>query len=324
MEYATLIHAYGGPEVLTCEPVDVGAPGPGELKLRQTCIGVNFHDVYVRSGSYRTLSLPGVPGLEGVGYVEQVGEGVTDFQVGDRVVYLSSRYGAYATSRLIPAEVAIHLPAGIDEADAAACYLKGLTVQMLLHKMTPVRPGAWVLIHAAAGGVGQLLVQGALKLGANVIGTVGSPEKAELIRRMGCEHTILYREVDFVEAVNAITNKRGVDIVFDSVGKDTFAGSMEVLTLGGSLINFGQASGTIPALDVSSLAAKSLTLSRPVIFHYLTQRADLEALSSLLFQDLLEGHLHLEPPVTFKLQDAHQAHALLESRKTVQSIVLKV
>ncbi|CAM3723985.1 2-haloacrylate reductase [Pseudomonas reidholzensis] len=324
MEHATRIHAYGGPEVLTYEPVDVGAPGPGELKLRQTFVGVNFHDVYVRSGSYRTLSLPGIPGLEGVGYVEQIGAGVTGFQVGDRVIYLSSKYGAYATSRLVSAEVAIPLPSGISEADAAACYLKGLTVQMLLHKLSPVRPGSWVLIHAAAGGVGQLLVQGALKLGANVIGTVGSPEKADLLRKMGCKHTILYREVDFVEAVHSITEQRGVDIVFDSVGKDTFAGSLEVLTLRGSLINFGQASGAIAPVDVSTLAAKSLTLSRPIIFHYLTRRADLEELSGLLFQALLDGDLRVEPPITFALKDAHQAHALLESRKTAQSIVLRV
>lgn len=323
MEHAVRIHTYGGPEVLTYEPYDVGAPGPGELRLRQTYIGVNYHDVYVRSGSYRTLPLPGVPGLEGVGYVEQVGDGVTDFQVGDRVVYLSSQYGAYATSRLVPAEVATRLPDGINEADAAACYLKGLTVQMLLHKMSPVRPGMWVLIHAAAGGVGQLLVQGALKLGANVIGTVGSPEKAELLHDLGCEHTILYRDVDFVEAVKEITGERGIDVVFDSVGKDTFVGSMEVLALGGALINFGQASGAIAPVDVSTLAAKSLTLSRPVIFHYLTQRADLEALSDLLFQDLLNGHLRLKPPVTFELKDAYKAHELLESRKTVRSIVLR-
>jgi NADPH2:quinone reductase len=323
MEHAARIHTYGGPEVLTYGPYDVGAPEPGELRLRQTYIGVNYHDVYVRSGTYRTLPLPGVPGLEGVGYVEQVGDGVTDFEVGDRVVYLSSKYGAYATSRLVSAEVAIRLPEGIDEADAAACYLKGLTVQMLLHKMSPLRPGMWVLIHAAAGGVGQLLVQGALKLGANVIGTVGSPEKAELLHDLGCENVILYRDVDFVEAVKEIIGERGIDVVFDSVGKDTFAGSMEVLALGGALINFGQASGAIPPVDVSTLAAKSLTLSRPVIFHYLTQRADLEELSDLLFQDLLNGHLRLNPPVIFELKDAYKAHELLESRKTVRSIVLR-
>jgi NADPH2:quinone reductase len=323
MEQAVLIHSYGGPDALTYEPYDVGKPRPGELRLRQTYIGVNYHDVYVRSGSYRTLSLPGVPGLEAVGYVEEVGEGVKDFEVGERVVYLSPKYGAYATSRLVSADLVIRLPAGIDEAVAAACYLKGLTVQMLLHKMSPIRPGMWVLIHAAAGGVGQLLVQGALRLGANVIGTVGSADKAELLHDLGCDRAILYREVDFVEAVKDMTGKRGVDFVFDSVGKDTFAGSMEVLALGGSLINFGQASGAIAPIDVSTLAAKSLTLSRPIIFHYLTQRADLEELSRLLFRDLLEGHLSVEPPVTFELKEACKAHALLESRKTMRAIVLK-
>ncbi|MDC6379891.1 quinone oxidoreductase [Pseudomonas graminis] len=324
MEHLIRIHSYGGPEVLTYEAAHLGAPGPGQLRIRQTYIGVNFHDVYVRSGLYRTLSLPGTPGLEGVGYVEQVGEGVLGFQIGDRIVYMSSNYGAYATSRLVPAELAIPLPPGIKEADAAACYLKGLTVQMLLHKMRPIRGQAWVLIHAAAGGVGQLLVQGALRLGANVIGTVGSLEKVAVLRAIGCRHIVLYKSVDFVESVKSITNGRGVNIVFDSVGKDTFAGSMEVLTLGGSLINYGQASGAVAPLDVSTLAAKSLTLSRPVVFHYVTQRTDLEELSDLLFKELLDGHIRLEPPLTFELKDANEAHALLESRKTMQSVVLRV
>lgn len=324
MDFATVIYSYGGPDVLTHEAVEVGAPGTGELRLRQTHIGVNYHDVYVRSGSYQTLSLPGIPGLEAVGFVEEVGDGVTDFKVGDRVVYLTAKYGAYASSRLIPADVAIQLPDTVDGATAAACYLKGLTVQMLLQKQTPIRAGSWVLIHAAAGGVGQLLVQKALKLGANVIGTVGSAEKAALLHEMGCEHTILYREVDFVKAVKNITNGRGVDAVFDSVGKDTFEGSMEVLALKGTLVNFGQSSGAIAPLDVAKLASKSLTLTRPIIFHYITSRADLEDLSASLFRDLQAGILRPEAPITMALADASKAHSLLESRSTSQPIVLAV
>jgi NADPH2:quinone reductase len=322
MENALFIRSYGGPEVLQYEPVVVGAPGRDELRLQQTHVGVNFHDIYVRSGAYQTLPLPGIPGLEGVGYVEEIGEGVTDFKVGDRVVYLSAAYGAYASARLIPASIAIHLPDTISGAAAAASYLKGLTVQMLVRKLVQITPGAWVLIHAAAGGVGQLLVQAALRLGARVIGTVGSVEKARQLRALGCEHVIFYREQNFVEAVNDITVGRGVDVVYDSVGKDTFEGSLQVIAQCGHLVNFGQSSGAIAPFDVARLAAKSITLSRPVLFHYVARRQALEYLSAALFEEVQDGQLRSESALTFPLEEGAHAHALLESRSTSQPIIL--
>jgi len=322
MENALFIRSYGGPEVLRYEPVVVGAPGRDELKLRQTHVGVNFHDIYVRSGAYQTLPLPGIPGLEGLGYVEEVGEGVTNFKVGDRVIYLSPAYGAYASARLIPANIAIRLPDTISGVIAAATYLKGLTVQMLVRKLVQITPGAWVLIHAAAGGVGQLLVQAALWRGARVIGTVGSPEKARQLRELGCEHVILYREQNFVEVVNDITEGCGVDVVYDSVGKDTFDGSLKAIARCGHLVNFGQSSGAIAPFDVAQLAAKSITLSRPILFHYVAKRQDLEDFSSAVFDEIGDGRLQSESTLTFPLAEGARAHALLESRSTSQPIVL--
>ncbi|MDD2104448.1 quinone oxidoreductase family protein [Pseudomonas putida] len=322
MDKAIVIHSYGGPAVLQLESVVVGDPGPGELKIRQTHAGVNFHDVYVRSGAYTTLSLPGIPGVEGVGYVEQVGKNVSNFKVGDRIIYMTSAYGAYASARLIPACIAIHLPHSIDGALAAAAYVKGLTVQMLLRKLMPVTPGAWVLVHAAAGGVGKLLVQALLRLGAQVIATVGSSTKAKQLNDLSCKHVILYRDENFVEVVKKITDGYGVDIVFDSVGKDTFEGSLEVLAPCGSLVNFGQSSGAIPPFDVAALAAKSATLFRPVLFHYVSKRVDLETLSAALFEAFVEGWLRPEPAITFPLSEAAKAHALLESRESSQPLVL--
>lgn len=322
MENALFIRSYGGPEVLKYEPVVVGAPGRDDLKIRQTHVGVNFHDIYVRSGAYQTLRLPGIPGLEGVGYVEEIGESVKNFKVGDRVIYLSAAYGAYASARLIPAKLAIRLPDSISGVTAAATYLKGLTVQMLIRKVVKITPGSWVLIHAAAGGVGQFLVQAALRLGARVIGTVGSAEKAQQLRALGCEHVILYREQDFVEVVNEITDGDGVDVVYDSVGKDTFEGSLKAIAPCGHLVNFGQSSGAIAPLDVAQLAAKSITLSRPILFHYVAKRQDLEDLSAALFEELEDGRLRAESTLTFPLEEGAQAHALLESRSTSQPIVL--
>lgn len=322
MENALLVRSYGGPEVLLYEPVVVGAPGPGELKIRQTHVGVNFHDIYVRSGAYKTLSLPGIPGVEGVGYVEEVGDGVTNFNIGDRVIYLSATYGAYASARLLPARLAVRLPASISGVTAAATYLKGMTVQVLVRRLVRITPGSWVLIHAAAGGVGQLLVQAALRLGARVIGTVGSQEKARQLRALGREHVILYREQDFTEVVNEITGGCGVDVVYDSVGKDTFEGSLKVIAPCGHLVSLGQSSGAIPQFDVALLAAKSITLSRPVLFHYVAKRQDLEELSAALFEELEDGRLRAESALTFPLAEGAKAHALLESRSVAQSIVL--
>ncbi|MEJ8837218.1 quinone oxidoreductase family protein [Ramlibacter sp. AN1133] len=324
MAEAILVREYGGPEVLQADSVDVGEPGEGELRLRQTFAGVNFHDVYVRSGLYRTLTPPGVPGIEAVGVVEQVGPGVEGWRPGDRVAYATRSYGCYASERLLPARIALKLPDAIDDRTAAAVLLKGLTVDMLVHRVHRIAPGQWVLVQAAAGGVGQLLAQWATHLGARVIGTVGSPEKVEIARAAGCSEVILYREEDVAARVAAITQGRGVDVAYDGVGRDSFAGSLGSLAMCAHLVNFGQASGPVPPVAMSELQARSTTLSRPVVFHYAAQREALQAMAQSLFGALAGGWLKVEAPIEFPLADAAAAHALLESRAATRGIVLRV
>jgi NADPH2:quinone reductase len=323
MARAIRIHRHGGPEVLQAEEAAVGAPGPGELRLRQTFVGVNFHDVYVRTGSYRTLALPGIPGIEGVGVVEQVGAEVTNFRPGDRVGYVTRAYGCYASERLLPAQIAVRLPDAVDDRTAASVLLKGLTVEMLAQRVHRIVAGQWVLVQAAAGGVGQLLVQWAAHLGARVIGTVGSTGKVALARAAGCEEVILYREEDVAQRVAAITGGRGVDVVYDGVGRDSFAGSLASLAFCAHLVNFGQASGPIPPVNLSELQARSTTLSRPVVFHYAAQPAALEEMARSLFAALASGWLQVEDAIEFPLEQAAAAHALLESRAATRPIVLK-
>lgn len=322
MTQAIVVHQYGGPEVLRVEHIDVPSPGRGQLKLRQTCLGVNFHDVYVRSGLYKTLALPGTPGIEGAGIVEQVGEGVVDFAAGDRVAYITNAYGSYAAERLIPAAIAIPLPDSIADVTAGSVMLKGLTVQMLVRQVAKLKPGDWVLVHAAAGGVGQLLAQAAADIGAHVVGTVGSESKARVARERGCHHVVNYTTENFTERVREITGNSGVDIVFDSVGKDTFFGSLECLALRGYLVNFGQSSGTVPGFEVSTLAPKSATLSRPMVFHYTARRADLLDMSEALFSSIRRGAIKPQAPHAFRLDQAAQAHTVLESRESSQPLVL--
>ncbi|MFA7667669.1 MAG: quinone oxidoreductase [Burkholderiaceae bacterium] len=322
MTDAIVVREYGGPEVLRLEQVDVPAPGPGELRIRQTCLGVNFHDVYVRSGLYRTLSLPGTPGIEGVGIVEHVGEGVTGFAKGDRIGYVTNTYGCYAAERIIPAAIAVRLPDEVDDLTAGAVLLKGLTVEMLVRRVYRVQAGDRVLVHAAAGGVGQLLVQAAARIGARVIGTVGSEAKAELARRCGCEHVVLYRSENFVERVRELTEGRGVQVVYDSVGKDTFFGSLDSLAVRGHLVNFGQSSGPVAGFEVSALAPKSASLTRPMLFHYMQARAELLDMSGSLFEALRSGTLKVEPPRSFALSEAARAHEVLESRESQTPLVL--
>ena len=276
MATAIVLRTYGGPEVLTSERAEVGRPGRGELRVRQTAIGVNFHDCYVRSGLYRTLALPGIPGIEAAGVIEEIGPDVSGFAVGDRIAYVTGQYGAYASERLMQAAIALRLPAGISEAVAATVLLKGLTTEMLTREVHPLKAGDVVLVHAAAGGVGRLLCRRARQLGATVIGTVGSAAKAEIARASGCAHTILYRQEDFVARVKEITGGRGVDIAYDSVGRDTFDGSLESLALRGHLVNFGQASGSVPPFEIARLAARSTSVSRPILFHYVAERSSLE------------------------------------------------
>ena len=322
MGTAIVLRETGGPEVLRSESIAVGKPGAGELRVRQTAIGVNFHDVYVRSGLYRTLTLPGIPGIEAAGVVEEAGPEVSGFAPGDRVAYVTGRYGAYASVRLLPADLAVRLPPGIDERLAAAALLKGLTAEMLAREVHHIQPGQMVLVHAAAGGVGRLLCQLARHLGATVIGTVGSEEKAELARGAGCEHTILYRQESFVERVREITGGRGVDVAYDSVGKDTFPGSLESLALRGHLVNFGQSSGPVEPFEVARLAARSNSLTRPIVFHYIAQRDSLERMAASVFDAIARGVLTVDPGRTFPLAEAAAAHEQLEARTAPGPLLL--
>jgi len=315
MGQAIIIHEYGGPEVLKLEPFEAGAPGPGQLRLRQTAVGVNYHDVYVRSGLYRTLQLPGTPGLEGVGVVEAVGPGVDGFAPGDRVGYLDSSYGAYATEKLVRADLAVRLPQAIDDALAASVLLKGITASVLVQQVHPVAAGETVLVHAAAGGVGRLLAEWAAHLGARVIGTAGSAEKAALARRRGCSEVILYREQDFVARVRELTDGQGANVVFDAVGRDTFDGSLQSLALRGHLVNYGQASGPIPPFEISRLAPKSATITRPGYGHYVNSPARLRSTADGLFQAIAEGTLTPETAQAVPLAEAARAHAALERRE---------
>lgn len=322
MATAIVVRAYGGPEVLTSDRVAVGRPGCGQLRVRQTAVGVNFHDCYVRSGLYRTLALPGVPGIEAAGVIEEIGPDVSGFAVGDRIAYVTGQYGAYASERLMPAAWALRLPPGVSEATAATVLLKGLTTEMLTREVHPIEAGHIVLVHAAAGGVGRLLCRRARQLGAMVIGTAGSEAKAEIARASGCAHVILYRKEDFVARVKAITGGRGVDVAFDSVGRDTFDGSLESLALRGHLVNFGQASGSIAPFEVSRLAARSTSVSRPILFHYVADRRSLEALATPVFEAVLSGLFPVEPGRAFPLADAAAAHRALETRQADGSLLL--
>lgn len=322
MAQAIMLREHGGPAVLRAEAIDVPSPGPGEVLLRQTAIGVNFHDCYVRSGLYRTLPLPGIPGIEAAGVVETLGPGVTGLTPGDRVGYVTGAYGAYASHRVIPAAIALRLPDGVSAALAASVLLKGLTVDMLIRQVHRVQPGQTILVHAAAGGVGRLLCQWAAHLGARVIGTAGSAMKAAVAHAAGCAEVILYREQDFVAEVKRITGGRGVDAAYDSVGHDTFDGSLECLASRGHLVNFGQASGPVAPFQVQRLAAKSNTLTRPIVFHYLAERAALEATAAALFDALATGAIRAEPGASVPLSEAARAHALLESRQAEAPLIL--
>lgn len=317
-----MLREYGGPDVLRLENVEVASPGPEELKIRQTAIGVNFHDAYVRSGLYRTLALPGIPGVEAAGIVEEAGANALGFAPGDRVVYVSEQYGGYAEKRLLPAAAAIRLPGGVSEEAAASITVKGLTACLLLKRVRPVHPGDTVLIHAAAGGVGQLLVRWAKSLGAIVIGTVGSAEKAKLALACGADHVILYREEDFLPRVQDITGGRGVEVVYDSVGKDTFLRSIDCLAYQGTAVSFGQSSGPIESFAVSRLATRSSTVVRPIVFHYLRERQALEALARETFEALSAGIIEPHTVLRLPLRDAAEAHRAMESRALAGAIIL--
>ena len=311
---AIVLRQPGGPEALVLEPIEVAAPGPGQLLIRQSAASVNFHDIYVRSGAYRTLPLPGIPGLEGVGRIEALGEGVSGFRVGDRIAYIARGYGAYARLRVIDADLAVPVPDGIDDALASAWFLKGLTAQALVDEVEPVHAGMVVLAQAAGGGVGQLVARMASRRGAMVIGTAGSPEKAEIARAAGCHHVIAYREADVAAAVMDLTGGKGAHVVFDAVGADTFEGSLAALALKGHLVHYGQASGPIPPFDLSRLGARSAKISRPFLWPYIQPRDKLEQAAASLFAMMAAGELPLTLGGRFPLAEAGAAQAALEAR----------
>jgi NADPH2:quinone reductase len=321
MPHAIRIHKTGGPEVMVWEEIQLGRPGANEARIRQTAAGLNFVDCYNRSGLY-PMALPSGLGGEAAGVVEEVGANVTDLKPGDRVAYGSAPIGAYAEARLIPADRLIKLPDGIDDSRAAAMMLKGLTVQYLLRQTYKVKKGDTVLCHAAAGGVGLILCQWAKHLGATVIGTVGSDDKAALAKAHGCDHPIVYTREDFVKRVLEITDGRKLPVVYDGVGKDTFVKSLDCLQPYGLMVSFGNASGPVENLNLGLLASKgSLYLTRPTLNTYGAKRENLVAMAKELFDVVLSGAVKIEVNQTYALKDAAQAHRDLEGRKTTGSTV---
>jgi NADPH2:quinone reductase len=322
MAKAVRFHTHGGPEVMQYEEVQVGEPGPGQARIRHTAIGVNFLDTYQRSGLYQ-VQLPMVAGNEAAGVVEAVGPGVTDLKPGDRVAY-TGMSGAYAEKRIVPADRMVKLPQGISDEQAASMMLKGLTVQYLIHTTYAVKKGDTVLWHAAAGGVGLIACQWLKAIGVTVIGTAGSDEKASLAKAHGADHVINYSRENFVERVKSITGGKKVPVVYDSVGKSTWEGSLDCLRHRGLMVSFGNASGPVPPVNLGILAGKgSLYVTRPTLHNHIESRADLVERANALFEVVKSGKVKIETTGRYKLADAQQAHRDLESRKTTGSIVLQ-
>ncbi|NHL66955.1 quinone oxidoreductase [Burkholderia ambifaria] len=312
----------GGPDVMKWVDVEVGAPKAGEVRIRQQAVGLNYIDVYFRTGLY-PQPLPGGLGMEAAGEVTAVGDGVTAFKAGDRVAYVGQPPGAYAQERVMPAERLVKLPDGISDDDAASVMLQGLTAHYLLRRTYPVKAGDTILIHAAAGGVGLLVCQWAKALGATVIGTVGSDEKAALAKAHGCDHPIVYTRENFTQRVKEITNGAGVPVVYDSIGKDTYIGSLDCLAPLGYFVSFGNASGPLPAIDSKEFSSRgSLFFTRPTLFSYIAKRADLEAAAAELFDVVLTGKVKTSINQRYPLAEVGRAHADLESRKTTGSTIL--
>lgn len=321
MVHAIRIHQNGGPDAMQWESVDVGDPGPGQVRLRQHAIGVNYIDTYHRSGLYK-LPLPLTVGSEGAGEVTAVGAGVTDFKVGDRGAY-AAVIGGYTEERLIAADRLVKVPDAIDYKTAAAMMLQGMTVRYLLRQTYKVGPGTTMLLHAAAGGIGLIASQWAKHLGATIIGTVGSAEKGELAKANGCTHVINYKTQNFVDEVKKITGGQGVDVVYDGIGKDTFPASLDCIKPLGLWVSFGNSSGSVQAFDIGILAPKgSLYATRPTLATYVAKREDLLANAAELFDVVSKGIVKIQVNHTYALKDAAQAHRDLEGRKTTGSIVL--
>jgi len=323
MPHAIRVHQTGGPEVLKWEEVDVGEPGPGQVRLRQEAAGLNFIDVDHRSGLYKQ-ELPFTPGVEGAGIVDALGPNVTNVRVGDRVAY-AGPIGGYAEERLIAADKLVKLPESIPTEQAAAMMLQGLTAEMLLRRVYRVKAGETILVQAAAGGVGLILCQWAKAIGATVIGTVGSDEKAELARAHGCDYPIVYTRQDFVAEVQRITDGRKLPVVYDGVGRDTFMKSLDCLHRRGMMVSYGNASGPVDPFPATLLAQKgSLFLTRPTLFDYVVTRDELEQASTELFAVIESGKVKIEVKQRFALKDAAEAHRALESRRTSGSTVLTI
>ena len=324
MVKAVRIHAYGGPEVLIYEDVDVPAPGPGEVRLRQKACGLNYIDCYQRSGAYKLAALPAVLGMEGAGEVVALGAGVTDLKAGDRVAYAMA-VGGYAEERNIAAGRVVKVPAGIDDATAAAMMLQGMTVRYLFRETYPVTANTTMLFHAAAGGVGLIACQWARAIGATLIGTVSSGEKAALAIANGASHAIDTSGENFVERVREITGGKGCDVVYDSVGRDTFPGSLDCLRPRGMWASFGAASGPVPPFEIAMLGSKgSLFATRPSLAAYIAKREDLLANAAELFSMVESGKIKIAVNQRYRLAEAAQAHRDLEARKTTGSTVLVV
>ncbi|WP_373988750.1 quinone oxidoreductase [Duganella sp. BuS-21] len=322
MVKAIRMNRVGGPEVMELVEVDLPPPGPGEVRMRHEAIGLNYIDVYHRTGLY-PQPLPGALGVEGAGVVEEVGEGVTDLQVGDRVAYGGRPLGAYSEARNIPASQLLVLPKQIDFDTAAAMMLQGLTVQYLFHRTVPLKAGDTVLFHAAAGGVGLIACQWARVMGVNLIGTVGSEEKAALAIENGATHVINYNKENFTERMKELTDGKGVSVVYDSIGKDTFIGSLDCLQPLGMMVSFGNASGPVPPFGLNELASRgSLFITRPSLMAYMAKREDLEASAKSLFGVVSSGEVKIDIRQRYALADVQQAHRDLEARKTTGSSIL--
>ena len=323
MGKAIVLRKYGNSDQLKLEDVEIKKPSEDELLLKQTAIAVHFHDIYVRTGLYKTLSLPGIPGLEAVGVVEEIGKGVSNFSPGDRVGYIDRNYGAYATNRVVNKKLCFKVPDFISDELIATNFSRAITVQMLMEMVTQVRASDTILITAVTGGVGKIFAQWAKSLGVQVIGTVGSKEKLALGKSFGCDYTLTYDQPDFIDEIFDITNGKGVDKVFDSVGKDTFENSLKSVSTCGHIINFGQSSGPIDPVQMSLLAAKSLTISRPIIFDYISERETYIKMIQSVFNAFKNGNIKTPTLTPYSLRDAYLAHDMLESRKGGGSVFLK-
>lgn len=322
MPIAIVQSSFGGPDVLQPQEVSVGAPGRGEIRIRQEAIGLNFHDVYVRTGLYRTLALPGIPGLEAVGVVEAIGADVHDLRSGDRVAYITRGYGAYASDRLLPAALAVPVPAGLDAGIVASHFLRALTAQMLVDQLARVQPGDRVLVHAAAGGVGRLVCRLASRRGATVIGTVGSGAKVASARDAGCADVIDLSRQPLADSVRSATEGQGVRVAFDAVGRDTFDGSLQSLAPLGHLIVYGQSSGPIPPFDIACLMPGSHSVTRASVFTAVDAPEAYRAMAAAAFLAMADGTLAPEAPLVYALGDVAAAHRALEARSRMRGVVL--